>query len=163
MSEQTCSPLIDSYLPQFNLSEPVFKIGYDDYWNCVRISHAVECKASLPQAQENAIANLGVSEFSERFDDNTKTFTYDRSILIGKTLSKCVSILISFFVNHSALKKPKMSSTYNFLCSLRDKATNSDLNDDVARLTRYILEHQADNRHKTNALALINALKDKYE
>lgn len=163
MNNDTCSPLIDSYLPEFALSEPVFKLVYDDYWGCVRIVHAEEHKAPAALEQENAIANLGVAQFSESFNESTKKFSYNRPSLVGNVLHRCIDIITKYFIDHSALKKPKTSTTYRFLSTLKNKTTNTDKNDDIARVARYILEYQVNNQHQQNILALINALKEKYD
>jgi hypothetical protein len=163
MSNDTCSPLIDSYLPEFALSEPVFKLVYDDYWGCVRMSHAEEHKAPQTPEQDNAIANIGIAEFSESFNSSTKKFSYNRAALVGTVLQRCIEIVTKYFMNHSALKKPKTSATYRFLLSVRNKATNTEQNDDVVRVARYILEYQVNRQHQQNILALINALKEKYD
>lgn len=163
MNDDTCSPLIDSYLPEFALSEPVFKLVYDDYWGCIRMVHAEEHKAPDIPEQENAIANLGITQFSESFNQSTQKFSYNRPSLVANVLQRCIDIVIKYFINYSALKKPKTSTTYRFLCALKNKTTNTDKNDDIVRVARYILEYQVNNQHQQNILALINALKEKYD
>jgi hypothetical protein len=156
------SPYVASCLPKFTVSEPVFNVVYDEYWNTARVVHSEAHKAPLPQETDNAITNIAITCFSERFDESAKKFVYDETTLISKTLNQCYEIVEKYFCAHSALKKPENSVVYKFIFG-PSMINNSDFNDDIARVARYIAEHRHDSKHKTNILALINAIKDKHD
>jgi hypothetical protein len=99
--------------------------------------------------------------FSEHFNEAALSFTYDKASLVSRIVDEAKRQLQNFYLDKSTLKKPKISATYQWLANANSNDT--DVNDDLIRVFRYLLENEANSTIQPNVLALINILRDKYD
>jgi len=157
------SQLLDM-VENFKVSRPVFALKVN--------SDNVEVKKVIHEYRPQPIPGDYLSElvcgnFKERFSPREGSFHIDISEIVSISMQEIRSSIPKFIEKNLEMRNPRQSKLYRW--DYRNMPNSSELNDVLIMVYKYLRSFSDsdmkanDPNHTNNAIALLDAIKDKYE
>lgn len=140
-------------------SEPVFEIYVSE--NGREVKSDLISRYNPVGTEKNPIEKVLFATFCEDFDKNTMKYRPEASMMISRARSEVMSAIIGFFEKNCGLKNPKQSKMYKFLTNYRK--LDEGQQEGFLYLYEYLELHGDQQQHIDNAMAILEAMRGKYE
>jgi hypothetical protein len=165
------SSILLKYTEDFKVSRPIFPLRINEAGTSIGASRVAPQFMYRPQPIEgDVLSALICKSYEEHFSHVTGVFKVDRDTVVNKVMSIIRNEICTFLDKNLPMRSPKQSKLYRW--AYRNMPKHKDFNDGLIHLYTYIRKYTGSNGlrilpeykdHQDNAIALLDAMRKKYE
>ena len=149
----------------FQTSRPIFKVQTDGQHLILDTRNPIYAWRPV-SSPSNGLEVVTVGNFEEHFNVGAGRFHLDKDTIAAQTISRVRRRIARFLELNLKMKAPRQSSIYRWV--YREMPQDDEFNSTIEMVYKYICSFcneelkSTDAKHKQNAIAIIEALQEKY-